>query len=108
MVRDIHRWLGVNRRSLQRKPQPTDYEEPRRSRSTWVLTDTEKRLGYARPLRYAYTHKACGATSRLIYTSAVALAYNPERFDLLPCSHCARTFPTEGFVWFGSTEQVGT
>lgn len=103
-------------------PITTDRDDPGLQRirpdgqqeSYLVLSETERALGFVRPLRGKYIHLACGAVTRMGQAIAETYARNPKFYGGTFCCRCGKHFPLidgEGkpaFVWDPDGSAVGS
>lgn len=76
-----------------------------------VLSDEERARGFVRPVRDAYVHARCGATTVMSRAIAETYAREPSFYSGTYCSICRGHFPVgkDGeFKWELSEEKVGT
>lgn len=85
-------------------------------RSYWCLSESERKKGFVRPVRYTYMHLKCGKHTSMGKAIAETYSVNPKFYGATFCCHCAAHFPVgvEGeFVWIdddgqATDEKVGT
>lgn len=70
-----------------------------------VLKDRDPQV---RPIRYEYTHKKCGAVTRMGQALAETYATDPTFYTGTYCIGCRTHFPVAEFVWKDTNIQVGT
>jgi hypothetical protein len=76
-----------------------------------VLSEDERRKGFVRPVRRAYTHLKCGTVTTMGQALAETYARQPDFYSGTFCCGCRTHFPVgkDGeFVWTGTDEKVGT
>jgi len=73
-----------------------------------VLMEEERAKGFVRPLRYSYTHKTCGTTTRMHRAFAETYARDPGYYSDTFCCACKIHCPVREFVWEGTNVQVGS
>lgn len=73
-----------------------------------VLSAEERAKGFVRPVREVYTHRVCGADTRMSRDIAETFARNPGFYGRAFCIQCRKHFPLDQFVWLGTTEAVGS
>lgn len=73
-----------------------------------VLSEEERAKGFVRPVRDSYTHKTCGASTRMSRSIAETYARDPKFYSGTFCTKCSSHFPLEEFVWDGSDVTVGS
>lgn len=75
-----------------------------------ILPDGERK-NLVRPLRTTYLHEACGSTTTMALALAETYAAQPSFYGGTYCARCRGHFPVGAageFVWYGTTEKVGT
>lgn len=75
-----------------------------------VLSETERAMGFVRPVRQVYIHETCGGETRMAVALAETYARNPAFYGATYCVHCAKHRPVGAdgeFVWEDGTK-VGT
>lgn len=73
-----------------------------------VLSDEERAKGFVRPFRTAYLHEACGCVTTMGDALAETYARQPDFYSHTMCMTCGAHFPVAEFVWYGTTEKVGS
>lgn len=73
-----------------------------------VLTEEERAKGFIRPVRRTYKHIVCGTTTTMGQSIAETYARDPKFYSGTFCVACGEHKPLTEFVWFGTTEQVGS
>jgi hypothetical protein len=64
-----------------------------------VLSAEERAKGFVKPVRYVYTHNACGYTTKVSTDLAETCARNPSFYSGTFCVHCKAHFPLAQFTW---------
>jgi hypothetical protein len=73
-----------------------------------VLSDAERAKGFVRPVRFSYTHNACGTSTKMAVSIAETYARDPSFYSGTFCTQCSSHFPLSEFVWEGTREVVGS
>ncbi len=76
-----------------------------------VLSDEERVKGFVRPVRLSYVHETCGQVTTMGQAIAETYARNPSFYGRTMCVACGAHYPVgpQGeFVWYGTTEKVGS
>lgn len=76
-----------------------------------VLSEEERRRGFAEPVRHSYIHLVCGARTTMARSIAETYARDPSFYGGTFCSRCKSHFPVGkdgNFVWEGTDQKVGT
>jgi len=73
-----------------------------------VLCPDERAKGFVRPLRRSYTHKTCGAVTKMGLALCETYARNPKFYSGTFCVGCGTHFPVEEFTWDEDGQQVGS
>lgn len=108
-MRNLWSWLGIAQTAKAPILRPSAREQARASQqSRWLLTRADRALGLIRPLRYTYTHRRCTSDTVLSEGSARLWARNPRHARVTWCCFCQRDRPVAEFVWWGSSETVGS
>lgn len=68
-------------------------------RAYWVLSEEERKKGFVRPVRDAYVHEKCGATTTMGRALAETYAANPVYYGSTFCCRCKAHFPVSEFHW---------
>lgn len=95
-------------------PVPEDYSHTKIDPDTGqqqayvVLSPEERAKGFVRPLRNSYVHTVCGHVTRIGDAIAETYARNPTFYSGTFCVGCRAHFPLSQFVWYGSSEVVGS
>ena len=75
-----------------------------------VLSEDERKRGFARPVRRSYVHTKCGTLTTMGLALAETYARDPHFYSGTFCCGCGAHFPVgpDGeFVWDGTDEKVG-
>lgn len=75
-----------------------------------VLTASERRRGFKRPVRLDYKHdtKDCGKVTTLTQRIAEIYARQPDYHGSTFCASCGAYFPIKQFKWVSDGTQVGS
>lgn len=73
-----------------------------------VLSDTEKALGFRRPVRRTYVHSTCGGATTMSLSIAETYARDPSFYGSTYCVGCSMHLPVAEFTWDGTTDLVGS
>lgn len=83
-------------------------------RSYLVLSEAERAKGFKRPVRYSYTHKKCGTSTKMGAALSETYARNPDFYGGTFCCGCGTHFrfktddgdenPDGVFYWDGVPE----
>lgn len=103
--RDWWAWLGIARTHGAPILRLSPKEQVRRG--AWSLSPEDRKQGFIRPLRFTYTHIACGRDTAMGEGSARLWAKAPQHSDVTWCARCQIERPVREFVWLGSSEHVG-
>ena len=77
-------------------------------RDHWILSADERAKGFIRPVRRTYTHMGCGCATTMSLEIAETYARDPSFYGKTFCCGCREYLPLDQFVWFGTTEEVGS
>jgi superfamily II DNA or RNA helicase len=64
-----------------------------------VLTAEERAKGFVKPVRFAYVHTKCRATTTMAQELAETYARNPRFYTGTFCVKCRAHFPLYEFLW---------
>ena len=73
-----------------------------------VLSPEERAKGFVRPVRRTYVHKTCGVSTTMSPPIAETYAANPKYYGSTYCTGCNMHRPVSEFLWYGTTEEVGS
>lgn len=73
-----------------------------------VLSEEERSKGFVRPVRRTYVHLKCNTTTTMSMAIAETYARDPYFYSGTMCRYCSAHFPLDQFVWYGTTEMVGS
>ena len=73
-----------------------------------VLSEAERAKGFVRPVRRAYVHDACGKVTTMAVALAETFARNPKFYGGGFCATCRTHFKIDEFMWYETTERVGS
>jgi len=65
----------------------------------YVLNEAERAKGFVRPVRDAYVHEKCGATTTMGRALAETYAADPSYYGSTFCIRCKAHFPIAEFHW---------
>lgn len=74
----------------------------------WVLSEEERRKGFARPVRRAYKHLSCGTVTRMGLALCETYAVNPKFYGATFCRGCGAHLPVAEFRWVEDGTEVGS
>jgi hypothetical protein len=69
-----------------------------------VLSEEERAKGFVRPLRTAYVHDTCGATTTMNIAIAETYARDPKFYGATYCTRCQKHLPVSEFRWYDDQE----
>lgn len=107
---------GIHRTDMEKtladgSPVTEDHREiqPNGQQKAYViLSEDERKKGFVRSVRDTYTHKSCGADTKMGLVLAETYARDPSFYNGTFCSMCAGHFPLDEFVWTDTDETVGS
>jgi len=73
-----------------------------------VLCEDERKKGFVRPYRDAYTHRSCGTVTTMGRALSETYARDPEFYGATFCVRCNAHYPVAEFVWTADGQQVGS
>lgn len=73
-----------------------------------VLSEDERDKGFVRPVRHRYTHTKCSTFTEMSQPIAETFARDPSFYSGTFCGECRDHFPLNEFVWYGTSEVVGS
>lgn len=73
-----------------------------------VLSDSERKRGFVRPVRQKYVHTECGGLTKMSLDIAETYARDPRFYGSTYCVHCGLHRPVAEFTWDGTDELVGS
>lgn len=74
----------------------------------WVLSETERAKGFVRPVRWSYTHKTCGTSTKMGLALCETYAREPGYYSHTFCVQCRDHFPVAEFTWDEDGKVLGT
>ena len=111
-------WEEASRTTTDGQPPEPGYEtasapgpinpETGQHRAYWVLSEEERKKGWARPLRRKYRHSKCGAITSMRLALCETYATNPKFYSHTFCVLCKGHLPVSEFTWDEDGTEVGS
>lgn len=74
----------------------------------WVLSESERKKGWVRPLRRKYIHDACGGVTSMGLALCETYAKDPTFYGATFCVMCGNHYPVADFHWIVDNQRVGS